>query len=129
MRRRRKEAEQQRPRTVSLAAHPRARAGIRRARTRAALGAFALVLALNLLGDQPALDALWRALVVGIVVNLIAWRCAIVVWRYIVLAELREAEERWEERRREERERAEARAAEARAAEEAREAEEAGQAS
>jgi hypothetical protein len=79
--------------TVSLAAHPRAKAGIRRARTRAALIAFALVLVLNLAGDQTAFDATWRALIAGIVVNVIAWRCAIVVWRHIVISEVRQLEE------------------------------------
>jgi hypothetical protein len=97
---------------VSIAAHPRARAGIRRARTRAALGAFVLVLVLNLLGDQTLFDATWRALLAGIVVNVIVWRCAIIVWRHIVLAEVREAGERHEERKREERERLEKLAAE-----------------
>jgi hypothetical protein len=106
------ETEAAAPPKISLAAHPRAKAGIRRARTRAAFGAFALVLVLNLIGDQTAFDAVWRALVAGIVVNLIAWRCAIVVWRHVVLAELRAAEERHAERRREAQERLAARAAE-----------------
>lgn len=78
---------------VSLATHPRAKAGIRRARTRAALIAFALVLALNLAGDQTLFDAVWRALLAGIVVNVIAWRCAIVVWRHILLVELSRVEQ------------------------------------
>lgn len=95
---------------VSIKAHPRARAGIRRARTRAGLLAFVLVLALNLLGDQTAFDAVWRALLAGIVVNLVVWRCAIVVWRHIILSELRQVEQAREERRREERERLEAQA-------------------
>src|SRR3954462_2164898 len=81
------------PVTVSLAAHPRAKAGIRRARTRAALIAFALVLVLNLAGDQTAFDATWRALIAGIIVNVIAWRCAIVVWRHIVISEVRQLAE------------------------------------
>jgi type VI protein secretion system component VasK len=100
------------PLTVSIANHPRAKAGIRRARTRAAFIAFVLVLVLNLLGDQEPFDAILRALVAGIVVNVIAWRCAIVVWRHIVVAELREEEERRAERVREQREKLEARAAE-----------------
>jgi hypothetical protein len=79
--------------TVSIAAHPRAKAGIRRARTRAALIAFALVLVLNLAGHQTAFDATWRALIAGIVVNVIAWRCALVVWRHIVISEVRQLEE------------------------------------
>ena len=71
--------------TVSIAAHPRAKAGIRRARTRAAFGAFMLVLALNLIGNQELFDAVWRALLAGIVVNVIVWRCAIVVWKHIIV--------------------------------------------
>src|SRR5262245_50335391 len=82
------------PLTVSISAHPRAKAGIRRARTRAAFGAFMLVLALNLVGDQELFDALWRALLAGIVVNVIVWRAAIVVWRHIILAEVQQEEER-----------------------------------
>ena len=82
------------PLTVSISAHPRAKAGIRRARTRAAFGAFLLVLALNLVGDQDMFDALWRALLAGIVVNVIVWRAAIVVWRHIIIAEVRAEEER-----------------------------------
>jgi hypothetical protein len=78
--------------TVSIAAHPRAKASIRRTRTRAALIAFALVLALNLAGHQTAFDATWRALIAGIVVNVIAWRCALVVWRHIVISEVRQLE-------------------------------------
>ena len=91
--------------TVSIAAHPRAKAGVRRARTRAAFLAFILVLVLNLLGDQTLFDAVWRALLAGIVVNVIVWRCAIVVWRHIIVSEIREVEEARAERRRQEIER------------------------
>ena len=80
--------------TVSIAAHPRAKAGIRRVRTRAAFGAFMLVLALNLIGHQDLFDALWRALLAGIIVNVIVWRCAIVVWKHIIVSEVRQEEER-----------------------------------
>ena len=93
--------------TVSIAAHPRAKAGIRRARTRAALIAFVLVLVLNLVGHQTAFDATWRALIAGLAVNVIAWRCAIIVWRHIVLHELRQVEESRIERARAHRERME----------------------
>jgi hypothetical protein len=78
---------------VSIAAHPRAKAGIRRARTRAALIVFALVLALNVAGDQELFDAVWRALLAGIVANVIVWRFAIVIWRHIVISEVRQVEE------------------------------------
>ena len=97
---------------VSLSRHPRAKAGIRRARTRAAFGAFVLVFALNLVGSQELFDAVWRALVAGIIVNVIVWRCAIVVWRHIVLNELRHIEEHRAEQARRRRERMEQLAAE-----------------
>ena len=64
------------------------------------------------LGALVAGMLMWRALLAGIVVNLIVWRCAIVVWCHIILAELRAAEERHFERRREAHERVAARAAE-----------------
>jgi hypothetical protein len=78
---------------VSIAQHPRAKASIRRARTRGALIVFALVLALNLIGDQDAFDAIWRALLAGIVANVVIWRFAIVIWRHIVISEVRQLEE------------------------------------
>src|SRR5215218_10298755 len=80
--------------TVSISAHPRAKAGIRRARTRAAFGAFMLVLALNLVGNQDLFDAVWRALLAGIVVNVIVWRSMIVVWKHIIVSELKQEEDR-----------------------------------
>ena len=101
---------------VTISAHPRAKAGIRRARTRAALIAFIGVLVLNLVGDQTPFDAVWRALLAGIVVNVIVWRCAIVVWRHILKAELEQLREAREERAREQREAYERARAEAEAA-------------
>src|SRR3954453_24164407 len=89
-----KKAGERVPVTVSIAHHPRAKAGIRRARTRAAFGAFVIVFALNMLKTGDAFTSPWRALLAGIVVNIIVWRCAIVVWRHVVLAELRAEEER-----------------------------------
>jgi|1185.fasta_scaffold1586623_1 hypothetical protein len=100
------------PVTVSIAHHPRAKAGIRRARTRAAFAAFVVVFALNYVGSQDLFDATWRALVAGIVVNVIVWRCAIIVWRHVVIAELRAEEERRSEIMREHQERMEKLAAE-----------------
>ena len=60
------------------------------------------MLVLNLLGDQALFDAVWRALLAGIIVNVVVWRCAIVVWRHIIVSELRQVEEERAERRREE---------------------------
>ena len=97
---------------VSISQHPRAKAGIRRVRTRAAFIAFVAVFALNVMGDQALFDAVWRALVAGIVVNIVAWRCAIVVWRHIVLNELQQVAEHRQEQMRLQRERMEKLAAE-----------------
>jgi len=97
---------------VTLSQHPRAKAGIRRARTRAAFLSFVLVLVLNLVGDQDPFDAVWRALLAGIVVNVVVWRCAIIAWRHIVLHELKQVEEHRLEQRRLQQERLEKMAAE-----------------
>jgi hypothetical protein len=100
---------------VSIAQHPRAKAGIRRARTRGALIVFALVFVLNHLSGQELFDTLWRALLAGVVANVVIWGFAIVIWRHIVLAEVRELEAEHEEKlrlQREEREERERRRAE-----------------
>jgi hypothetical protein len=86
------------PKVVSVAAHPRARASIRRTRARTALIAFALVLFLCLNAGVPAQEAALRALVAGLVGNLLAWACALAVWRSLVLAELKVATERYNDR-------------------------------
>ena len=98
--------------TVSVAAHPRARASIRRIRGWTAIGAFAIVLLLTMNAGVPGEEAALRSLIAGLVGNLVGWACALAVWRQLVLAELRIAEDRHNERKRE---RAEA-AAEAAAA-------------
>ena len=86
--------------TVSVAAHPRARASVRRIRARTGLAAFAIVLLLTLNAGVPGQEAALRALVAGLIGNLAGWACALAVWRQLVLAELRVAEERHRERRR-----------------------------
>ena len=66
------------------------------------------MLVLNLIGDQDLFDAVWRALLAGIVANVVVWRFAIVVWRHIVVSEVRQLEEERNEKlkaQREERER------------------------
>ncbi len=89
---------------VRIADHPRASAGIRRARGWAGLGAFALVLLLSMQAGVPDFAALARGLVAGVVGFLAGWVCALAGWRSIVLAELERArqahEARLEERRR-----------------------------
>jgi type VI protein secretion system component VasK len=85
---------------VSVAAHPRARASIRRTRARTALVAFAIVLYLSLSSGVPGEEAAVRALIAGLVGNLMGWACALVVWRALVLAEIKVVGEARRERRR-----------------------------
>jgi len=93
---------------VAVANHPRAKASIRRIRARTALFAFVLVLFLSYKGGVPGQEAALRALLAGIVGNLIGWACALALWRQIVVQEVRLAEQARRERARE---RAEAAAA------------------
>jgi hypothetical protein len=88
------------PAVISVAAHPRARASIRRTRARTALGAFAIVLFLSLSSGVPGQEAALRALIAGLVGNLVGWGCALAVWRALVLAELNIATEAHKERQR-----------------------------
>jgi hypothetical protein len=85
---------------VTLRTHPGAMAGIRRARARAGLAAFALVLALSLKAHVPAPDAAGRALLAGVVAQLAAWRIAVAVWSQVVRGQLEQARAAHEARRR-----------------------------
>jgi hypothetical protein len=78
---------------VSIAAHPRAKASIRRTRARTALIAFGIVLFLSLNAGVSGQEAAMRALVGGLVGNLAGWACALAVWRMIVVQELRSVED------------------------------------
>jgi hypothetical protein len=92
-------AEQAVP-TVSITAHPRAKASIRRTRARVALVTFGLVLFLSLNAGVTGQEAAVRALVGGLVGNLAGWACALAVWRMIVMQELRTVEDGRRERAR-----------------------------
>ena len=76
---------------ISVGAHPRARASIRRTRARTALAVFAIVLFLGLNAGVPGQEAALRALVAGLVGNLVGWACALAVWRSLVMAEFKVA--------------------------------------
>ena len=76
---------------ISVGAHPRARASVRRIRSRTALAAFGLVLFICLSGSVPPQEAFLRALLAGLVGNLVAWACALAVWRSLIMAELKVA--------------------------------------
>jgi len=88
------------PKAVSVAAHPRARASVRRIRAWTALAAFGIVLMLSLSASVPGQEAVLRAVVAGLIGNLAGWACALAVWRQLVLAEVRVAEDARRERMR-----------------------------
>jgi hypothetical protein len=73
----------------SVAGHPRARAAVRRAKGWGGLAGFALAAYLSMNAGVPAADAGMRALVAGVAGYMLAWACAVTVWRHLVLAELR----------------------------------------
>ena len=76
---------------ISVGAHPRARSSIRRTRAWTALAAFGIVLFICLSGSVPPQEAFLRALVAGLVGNLVGWACALAVWRSLIMAELKVA--------------------------------------
>ena len=73
----------------SIANHPRARASVRRIKGIGGLLGFGIAALLAHSAGLPTTSVLVRALLVGIGGYLLAWACAVAVWRQIVLAELR----------------------------------------
>ena len=73
----------------SVANHPRAGAQVARAKAWGGLGGFALVALLSLRAGVPTADALLRALLAGVVAYVATWAAAVLVWRHLVVAELR----------------------------------------
>jgi hypothetical protein len=77
----------------SVAAHPRASYQVRRAKGWGGIAGFALAAYLSYKAGVPTFDLGLRALIAGILGYLLAWGCAVTVWRHLVLAELRAAVE------------------------------------
>ena len=98
---------------VRVAAHPRARASIRRLRGRAGLAALVVVTVLSLRAGLPAFDAVLRGLVGGVVAHFVAWAAGVIAWRHLIIAELAAHREAREAAVAERRAQAERRAAEA----------------
>ncbi|HKG04209.1 MAG TPA: hypothetical protein VKB03_13600 [Conexibacter sp.] len=73
----------------SVANHPRAGAQVARAKAWGGLAGFALVGALSMRAGVPTADALLRALLAGVVAYVATWAGAVLVWRHLVVAELR----------------------------------------
>jgi hypothetical protein len=73
----------------SVANHPRAGAQVARAKAWGGLGGFLLVALLSWRAGVPLADALLRALAGGAIGYVATWAAAVVVWRHLVVAELR----------------------------------------
>jgi hypothetical protein len=92
------------PEPITVHSHPAAMASIRRARARAGLGAFVVVLLLSMHHGLALPSAAVRALVAGVAVQLVTWKVAVVVWRQLIMVQVRAAQEAHAERRRQLRE-------------------------
>ena len=78
----------------SVAAHPRASYQVRRAKGWGGLAGFGIAAYLSYKAGVPTFDLGLRAIIAGIVGYMLAWACAVTVWRQLVMAELRAAAER-----------------------------------
>ena len=79
---------------VSLITHPRARGQIRTARSLGGLAGLFLTAYAAHKGGLPAFDVGIRALVGGIAGTMVGWTVGVVVWRHLVIAEVRTAQNR-----------------------------------
>jgi hypothetical protein len=77
------------PAGPSVAAHPRASFQVRRAKGWGGLAGFGLAAYLSYKAGVPTVDLGIRAVVAGLAGYMLAWACAVTVWRHLVLAELR----------------------------------------
>ncbi len=78
----------------SVATHPRASYQVRRAKGWGGVAGFGIAAYLSHKAGVPLVDLGLRSIIAGIVGYLLAWACAVTVWRQLVLAELRAAMER-----------------------------------
>lgn len=76
---------------ISVAGHPRAAAQVRRAKGFGGVTFFLITAYLSYKAQIPPDKVALRALIGGIGGYLLAWMCAVTVWRHLVLAELRAA--------------------------------------
>jgi hypothetical protein len=74
---------------ISVAGHPRAAAHVKRAKGWGGLLGFTIAAYLSHKAGVPAVQIGLRALVAGVAGYLVAWACAVSVWRHLLLAELR----------------------------------------
>lgn len=76
---------------LSVAAHPRASASVRRAKGLGGIAFFVIVAYYSYKADVPVDQVALRALIGGIAGYMLAWMCAVTVWRQLVLAEVKAA--------------------------------------
>jgi hypothetical protein len=81
---------------VSIASHPRARAAVRRAKGWGGLAGFGIAAYVSLSAGIPMPMVALRAVAVGIAAYMVAWACAVTVWKHLVLAEMRVMNEQHE---------------------------------
>jgi hypothetical protein len=81
---------------VSIASHPRARAAVRRAKGWGGLAGFAIAAYVSFSAGIPLPVVVLRAVAVGIAGYMVAWACAVTVWKQLVLAEMRVMNEQHE---------------------------------
>lgn len=79
---------------LSVASHPRASAQIRQAKGWGGLGAFGVTAYLSLSHGVSADVAGARAIGAGVAGYVVAWGCAVMVWRQLMVAEIRAKVER-----------------------------------
>jgi hypothetical protein len=77
----------------SVAAHPRASYQVRKAKGWGGMAGFGIAAYLSHKAGVPTVEAGLRAIAAGMVGYMLAWACAVTVWRQLVLAELRAAVE------------------------------------
>jgi hypothetical protein len=74
---------------MSVANHPRAGAQVARAKAWGGLAGFLLVGLLSVRAGVPLPDTLLRAIAGGVLAYVATWAGAVLVWRHLVVAELR----------------------------------------
>ena len=74
---------------VTVAGNAKAAAGVKRAKGWGGIGGFAIAAYLGYKANVPPDQLGLRALAAGAAGYLLAWACAVAVWRHILLAELR----------------------------------------
>ena len=79
---------------ASVANHPRAAQAVRRAKGFGGLAGFALAAMLARGTGLPVAGVLERALISGVAGYILAWACAVTVWRHLLLAEMKTTVER-----------------------------------